>query len=96
MYNAGVGSWFYESQKSKMHKARLILREVAKIVEGTIPETVDALLSHKINNSAYSFGQLLNAQRNASFFSNRTSTIAKNCDVKRDEHPAVDLAVFVQ
>lgn len=96
MYNAGVGSWFYESQKLKMKKARLILCEVAKIVEGVIPENEYALLNTKINNSMYTFGQLLNAQRNASFFSNRTSNIAKSCGVKSAEHQAVDLAVFVK
>jgi len=95
MYNAGIGSWFYESQKSKMEKARLILREVAKIMEGSIPETVDALLHTKINSANYTFGQLLNAQRNASFFSNRTSTIAENCGVDISKHQAVDLTAII-
>lgn len=95
MYNDGVGSWFYESQKSKMDKGRLILSEVARIVENGVPETVGALLNLNVNSTQYTFGQLLNAQRNASFFSNRTSTIAENCGVKVDERQAVDLTKFV-
>lgn len=94
MYNDGVNSWFHESQQSKMKKARLILAEVAKVVEGRVPATVQDILNLKINNSSYSFGQLLNAQRNVSFFSDRTSSIAENCGVKKAEHKAVDLSVF--
>lgn len=84
MYNAGAQSWFYEMRVSKMQKARLILRETAKLLEEKAANSVNEILSRQINVTGhefklcYTFQQLLNAQRNTySFFSNRTSHFAK-------------------
>lgn len=64
LFNEGVSSWTHETQKSKMQKARLILRETAKIIEDQIPNDIHALLSTPINGSRYTFSDLLNSQRN--------------------------------
>lgn len=81
LYNAGVGARFHETQQSKMQKARMILEITAKIIEkiiedNTLPNTVDELLEKKVKGD-YTYGQVLNAQRNASLFSNRTSRLFK-------------------
>ncbi len=76
MYNAGVGSRFHESQSSKMYKARIILRETAKIIEReNIPSSVKDLLEIKINDGK-TYAQIINLQRNSGFFDNRLSNFA--------------------
>ena len=77
MYNAGVGARFHETQQSKMQKARMILEVTAKIVEGdALPNSVNELLERKVKGN-YTYGQLLNTQRNASLLRNRTSRFFK-------------------
>lgn len=99
MYNSGVESWFYESRSSKMTKASLILRETAKLVEradiGTF--TLDAILANRVENADYSFRQLLNAQRNRSLFSNRSSRLFKAVSPNRKsaEEACVNLNQFI-
>ena len=80
MYNAGLGSWFYESQQSKMQKASLILKETAKIVEGKISAdaSVAGILKAPISNDTYTFGELLNAQRRSVSFWKSTSNLMRS------------------
>lgn len=84
MYNEGMTSWTHETQQSKMRKARLILKETAKIVESDeIPANIKSLLSTKINNE-HNFGDLLNSQRNSSTFWKTSSRFAKDVFSKVD------------
>lgn len=94
MFNEGVSSRWFESQQSKMEKGRLILQTTAAILEAGVPANITQLFDTKVGNTTYTFGQLLNAQRNISLFSNRTAAIAKMCNVLESQHKAVDLTVF--
>lgn len=74
MYNEGATAWFYETRTSKTKKAHLILRETAKIMEGDLNNlTVDGILKKTINQTDYTFADLLNAQRNRSTFWKKSS-----------------------
>lgn len=87
MYNAGVSSCFYESQSTKLQKARMILRETAKIVESdNIPKTVDEILclevankvknrKGNITNAKITYGHILNIQRNCPHFFNQNTKL---------------------
>jgi len=89
MYNEGVGSRFYESQSTKMQKAREILHETAKIVEsGTIPTTVNEILSNPVGQfinrktnatgEKVTYGHILNIQRNCPHFFNQDTQLKTN------------------
>ena len=71
LYQTGASSFLHEVQSSKMLKARLILRETAKIVGAGLDKeaSVDAIVNQSIGNNT--FGELLNAQRNTSIFAKR-------------------------
>ncbi len=73
LYNSGATSLFREAQTSKMAKARLILSETAKIIEGKIPETVADLLAVTVGQSERDFGDLLRSHRNTTTFWQSTS-----------------------
>lgn len=78
MYNEGMSSRVVELRSSKTEKARLILREVAKVIEHVnyARLTTDDILERKVGNSNYTFEQLLNSQRNTStFWKSKSSTL---------------------
>lgn len=75
MYNEGMSSRIVENRTPKTEKARMMLREIAKITEDDHFSrlTVEEMLQRKVGNSQYTFEQLLNSQRNASTFWKRQS-----------------------
>lgn len=89
MYNDGAKSTIYERRTSRMQKGRLILSETAKLIEANIIDektTVQTILDQKIAGSLYTYGQLLNAQRDTfSFWKRTTSTITGLATEFKDE-----------
>lgn len=84
LYNEGASSWLSETRSDKTIKARLILREVAKILENADSSklTVEEINDRRLGGSNYTFFDLINAQRNASTFWKTQSDTVKSLSEK--------------